>query len=290
MKYRYTKQGVHLFDRSTGTNILMDEFECSDDILSVAPANVSIALTNKCNRLCKHCFAPKVEAMLNSATVCDWIAELNDNGCLGVGFGGGEPLLYDRIKDLCRYVHDNTSMACTLTTNGDFIDGLALEWIGDYVNFLRMSTNGLPLNYGNIARVSSRVSLGINYLLNTATLPDLYEVAVQCMDSGVKEILVLPQVPTSGCVGIDNGIITKLDETLLKWNLPIRVTVSALCADDMKSTVAIPGDSGVRQYLHISADGMLKKSSLEKGGIKIADSGIIPAIKEVYSNEDLDRI
>lgn len=287
MKYRYTKQGVHLFDRCTGINILMDEFVCSDDILSVAPANVSIALTNRCNRSCAHCFVPKVDAMLDSATVCDWVSELNDNGCLGVGFGGGEPFLYPDLCHVCQYVQSKTSMACTLTTNGDFLDNSTIEWMKHNVNFARISTNGAALNFSRIESLTKYLSIGINYLLNERTFPDLGETIKSCADVGVKEVLLLPQIETDCCRGVGAEFLLMVDDWLMSTTLPLRVTISAFSSDGMKSISAIPGDVGARQYLHISADGLVKTSSIAQTGVAIGKKTLIQTIKEVYCHENM---
>ena len=288
MQCRYTKQGVHLFDRESGLNILMDEFECSDEILSVAPANVSIALTNKCNRSCPHCFAPKFTASLDFMTVCSWIDELNKNGCLGVGFGGGEPLLYPYIEELCRYVHDKTSMACTLTTNGDFIEDNTVMWMSQNVNFVRVSTNGGTIDYNQIKYLTKDIQVGINYLLNERTFQELDNTIKCCAEVGVKELLLLPQMKTDFCDGVQSRFISKVDDWLLSTNFPLRVTVSAFSSGGMKSVFAIPGDSGMRQYLHISAEGLVKNSSVNKYGIAVSNRTLIETIKEVYNHENLE--
>ncbi|MBQ3340559.1 MAG: radical SAM protein [Kiritimatiellae bacterium] len=282
MQYRYTKQGVHLFNRASGTNILIDEMLCNDEILSVAPANVSIALTNRCNRSCVHCFAPKNVAELDHTMVCDWIDELNKNGCLGVGFGGGEPLLYPHLCEICQHVYSATSMACTLTTNGDYLNDETVQWMKRYVNFVRISTNGETMDYSRIENLARHLQIGINYLLNAQTFPMLMDAIERSAQIGVKEFLLLPQVRTKRCQGVDSQFVAMVDDWLLSTKLPLRVTVSALCSDSMKAVVPIPGDVGARQYLHISADGILRISSFGTDGVPIKKNGIIQAIKEVY--------
>ena len=288
MQYRYTKNGVHLFDRESGTNILVDEILCKNEILSVAPANVSIALTNRCNKSCAHCFAPKNVAELDYTMVCSWIDELNKNGCLGVGFGGGEPLLYPRLYEICQHVHSATLMACTLTTNGDYLDDEMARWMLRYVNFVRISTNGEAIDYSRIASLAGHLQIGINYLLNAQTFPTLMDAIERSAQIGVKEFLLLPQVRTKRCQGVDSQFIAMVDDLLLSTKLPLRVTMSTLCSDGMKAVVQIPGDVGARQYLHISADGLLKTSSFGDKGVPIIGSGIIQAIKEVYHYEGVE--
>ena len=47
LKTRYGPDGIHIFDRHSGLNILLDENVPNQDIWTLAPRQVSIALTNK---------------------------------------------------------------------------------------------------------------------------------------------------------------------------------------------------------------------------------------------------
>ncbi len=59
-KQRRSPAGLHLFDRTTGLNILLDEIRVPASLWSRAPRQVSIALTNRCDLTCDHCYAPKL--------------------------------------------------------------------------------------------------------------------------------------------------------------------------------------------------------------------------------------
>ena len=96
LKVRMGIAGVHLFNRNTGINILIDEIIPPVSMRSIAPRQVSIALTNACDLNCSHCYAPKNPAVLDFDRLKSWLAELDTNDSIGVGFGGGEPTLYPR--------------------------------------------------------------------------------------------------------------------------------------------------------------------------------------------------
>jgi hypothetical protein len=64
LKYRIGPSGVHLFNRTTGLNILIDEIKLPCDRWSAAPRQISVALTNACELQCPYCYAPKVAATL----------------------------------------------------------------------------------------------------------------------------------------------------------------------------------------------------------------------------------
>ncbi len=97
-KQRYSLAGVHLFDRITGLNVLLDEIRVPASLHSRAPRQVSIALTNRCDLACAHCYAPKSRDELRFDVVTQWLIELDSHGALGVGFGGGEPTLYPEFR------------------------------------------------------------------------------------------------------------------------------------------------------------------------------------------------
>ena len=58
-KKRFGPSGIHLFERAGGLNILLDEVTVHRSCWSRGPRQVSIALTNRCDLACVHCFAPK---------------------------------------------------------------------------------------------------------------------------------------------------------------------------------------------------------------------------------------
>src|SRR5262249_42831915 len=100
MKIRLGPLGAHFFFRRTGLNVLCDELQVPPSLWAHAPAQVSVALTNRCDLNCPHCYAPKNHASLAAERVFQWLCDLDKNGCLGVGFGGGEPTLHPNFADL----------------------------------------------------------------------------------------------------------------------------------------------------------------------------------------------
>lgn len=75
MKSRFGPNGVHLFDRNTGLNVLLEELRPKESVWSISPRQVSIALTNLCDLRCAHCFAPKHKALLHTDQVLTWLKE-----------------------------------------------------------------------------------------------------------------------------------------------------------------------------------------------------------------------
>jgi hypothetical protein len=118
MKARLSAAGVHLFDRVSGLNVLLEEVDVPVEKFSRAPRYLSVALTNACELRCSYCYAPKYAATLDVDRVVAWAVELDGAGCLGVGFGGGEPTSHPRFAELCERITRSTSMALTFTAHG----------------------------------------------------------------------------------------------------------------------------------------------------------------------------
>jgi sulfatase maturation enzyme AslB (radical SAM superfamily) len=133
-KQRCSAAGIHFFDRTTGLNVLLDEISVPVSLHSRAPRQVSIALTNRCDLACAHCYAPKSRDQLRFDVVTRWLAELDSHGALGVGFGGGEPTLYPEFERLCQHVARETRLSLSFTTHGHHIDDVRAEALRGSVN------------------------------------------------------------------------------------------------------------------------------------------------------------
>jgi len=154
LKVRIGPTGLHFFNRTTGLNILVDEIKAHSSTWSSAPRHVSIALTNACDLACSHCYAPKNSSMLDFNGLTKWLTELDDNGCIGVGFGGGEPTFYPQLPELCSYVARKTNLAVTMTTHGHRLSDQLLNELAGNLHFVRVSMDGVGDNYESIRRRS----------------------------------------------------------------------------------------------------------------------------------------
>ena len=142
-KVRVGPAGLHLFNRSTGLNVLLDEFTPPQDMWSLAPRQVSIALTNACDLKCPHCYAPKKPATLKYDKLIKWLDNLDRNGCIGVGFGGGEPTIYPKLKEICAFTTRETGLAVSMTTHGHRLSDQLLSELAGNVHFVRVSMDGI---------------------------------------------------------------------------------------------------------------------------------------------------
>ena len=298
MKIRYSADGMHLFDRITGTNILLDEITVSDDKYSLAPRQVSIALTNACDLKCQHCYAPKKAATLPYDVLTKWLTELDEYGTLGIGFGGGEPTLYPRFAELCAFVQEETNLALTFTTHGHWLTDQMLSQISDNVNFIRVSMDGVGQTYESIRGKSfpellaklealkKIVPFGVNYLVNEKTLPEL-DVAAELIERlGAVELLLLPEISTTGTTKVKNYHLEKMKQWLLNYDGSLRLSISEGNEQGLPICDALPTERGLSAYAHIDAMGYMKKSSYETYGLKINDD-VIATLKKLTTNQRL---
>lgn len=291
LKVRGGPAGIHIFDRLTGTNLLIDEARVPPRLWSNAPRNVSIALTNACDLCCPFCYAPKERAVLDIKNLHRWLDELEFHGCLGIGFGGGEPTLHRHLASLCRHITSSTNMAATFTTHGHrFGDTLASE-LRRNVHFIRVSMDGVGPTYerlrgrpfdaflGQIPRIRSVAPFGINFVVNEGTFTDLDKAVTLAVELGAVEFLVLPEQPVHGSGGIDRRTSEMLQNWVASYEGTIRLTASEAGAVGLPTCDPLAKESGLRAYAHIDASGKLKRSSYDQLGVPIEAGGVLEALE-----------
>ncbi|MFH1499954.1 MAG: radical SAM protein [Verrucomicrobiota bacterium] len=283
MRARYGPTGVHLFERASGVNILLDEIPVRAEQWSRAPRQVSIALTNTCDLSCPYCYAPKFRSSLNFETLCGWLAELDANGCIGVGFGGGEPTLYPRLVELCQWATANTRMAVTMTSHGHHLDNGLVGALAGNINFMRISMDGIESTYESLRRrpfddllgrlrlIRGIVPFGINYVVNEATIGDLARGLALAQEIGATEFLLLPEQAVGGSGGIDAGTRETLRAFVHAYRGQVRLAVSEHASEGLPVCDPLASESGLRAYAHLDAAGMLSASSFAKEGVPVTD-------------------
>lgn len=303
-KVRASVAGLHLFDRSRGVNILVDEVLIPAALQSPAPRQVSVALTNACDLACNFCYAPKTRATLDMHSLSSWLVELDDAGCLGVGFGGGEPTLYAHFAELCRFTARETQLAVSFTTHAHHLQGRLLEELRGNVHYVRVSMDGVGHVYETIRRrsfkellarlseVRTLCAFGINFVVNSQTFVDIDAAASLAADVGASEFLLLPERPARGAAGIDSATSTGLRRWVERYRGAVPLVVSESAAAGMPYCNPVAGEEGTRAYAHIDAAGILKLTSYDTEGVAIGIGGIMPALKKLRErqeamNEDL---
>ncbi|GAA4100825.1 radical SAM protein [Actinomadura miaoliensis] len=284
-KVRLSDAGVHLFDRDSGLNVLLDEVEVLPGQVSPAPRYVSIALSNACELQCSYCYAPKHAAMLDIDRVVAWAVELDEAGCLGVGFGGGEPTAHPRFAQLCGRIAASTSMAVTFTTHGHRLTPRLADALRGSVHFARLSVDGVAATYERLrnrpftavraaaALLASVAPFGINVVVNGDTVGELDDLAAFATDVGACELLLLPEQPTAATPGISDADAQHLVRWIRGTATPVRLAIAQSGLEGSVPAVeAIPGERPLDAHLHVDATAILRPHAYATTGMPIEGS------------------
>lgn len=292
-KIRFGPDGAHWFDRVTGTNLLLDEIILPKSRWTFSPRQVSIALTNACDLECTHCYASKKPSRLNLSTLKNWLLELDKADCFGVGFGGGEPLLYPGFFELCDFAYKNTDMAITLTTHGHRLCEKSIARLESSVNFIRVSMDGVEETYEKIrgasfstlleklALLKHRVPFGINCVVNAITIKDLPLVAKIAEKYHAKELLLLPELGHGRGSMIASSTLAELAHWIKSYEGSVQLALSNSHADLVEFEKPLSKETEELGFAHISADGVLRRSSFDATGQPITDRGVIDAFNNL---------
>ncbi len=297
-KMRKSASGMHLFNRTTGVNILLDEVRIPKSEWALAPRNVSIALTNRCDLHCPFCFAPKNDSFLDLNRVKNWLRELDVNGSLGVGFGGGEPTLHPDFSQLCRFAANETNLAVSFTTHGWTLEKEMLDILLESVHFIRVSIDGVGTVYEQmrnrpfsgflnhlILLSKSGVRFGVNILVNAATIGCLEDIVKLAEQYGAIELLLLPEISVNGGDGCSGDELERLDMWAQNYRGGLRLAISENSSEGFPVCEPLPEERGLRAFAHIDAGGILKRTSFDKSGILIGNDGVIAALAKLEQQE-----
>ena len=293
LKVRAGPAGLHFFNRATGINILVEETTPAASTWAAAPRQVSVALTNACDLTCSHCYAPKNPAMLTFDRLIRWLADLDANGCIGVGFGGGEPTLYPRLTELCSYAARKTNLAVTMTTHAHRLSDQLLTELAGNMHFVRVSMDGVGPTYESIrcrpfdalleriAALERVARFGINFIVNSKTVADLDAAVNLAADLGASEFLLLPEEPVGRGVGIDNETTIILRKWVNGYRGSVPLAVSEGGAEGLPTCNPLNAETGLAAFAHIDASGIIKRTSYDTSGILIRENGVMAALDKL---------
>lgn len=299
IKVRTTADGIHLFNRATGTNVLIDEVHPIPANYSQAPRQVSIALTNACDLACSYCYAPKNPASLPLDDLKCWLRDLDEHGSFGIGFGGGEPTIYPHFTEICSFAAEQTNLAVTLTTHAHRMTTKLLHSLEGNINFARISMDGVGSTYeanrgrnfkdllNKIKSLSNIVPIGINYVVNSETISDLDAAIEIANEMNVREFLLLPEQATSSRQGINDTTRRTLTSWVEGYVGKVPLSISEGNTDGLPTCNPLPLETGLTAYAHIDASGKLKRNSYDISGISISKRGIMTALKNLKNNQQI---
>ncbi|SUA58526.1 molybdenum cofactor biosynthesis protein A [Oligella ureolytica] len=293
MKSRIGPNGVHLFDRHSGLNVLLDELRPNEAFWSKSPRQVSIALTNVCDLHCGYCYAPKHRASLRTDQVLDWLKELDAEGCLGIGFGGGEPTLHPDFVNICKRAAAETQLAVTFTTHGHRLSPQLVQRLKGAIHFVRVSVDGVGRTYEEqrgkqfasllrgIESIATLSPFGINVVVNERTVLELDAISELATKVGASELLLLPQQATAVVTSMDGVVGRALQDWVSNYGGKVRLSVSEAGASGLPTCDPLPNELGLLAYAHIDASGILRTSSYAPMGAMIGSAGVMSALKKI---------
>jgi MoaA/NifB/PqqE/SkfB family radical SAM enzyme len=284
-KVRMSASGVHLFDRVSGVNVLLDEVTVPAEQFSRAPRYLSVALTNACELSCLYCYAPKHGAVLDRDRVLAWAVELDAGGCLGIGFGGGEPTAYRHFAQLCFDVAQSTSLAVTFTTHGHRLTPALVESLRGSVHFVRLSVDGVGATYERLRGrpfsavvraaelLGSLAPFGINAVINGDSVGELDDLAEFSEKIGASELLLLPEQPTAATSGISDSDAKRLVEWAATARTGVRLAISRAGLEAALPTAEPdPREHPLDAHMHVDATGVLRPHAYARTGLSVEGS------------------
>lgn len=305
MKTRCGYAGVHMFDRVSGLNILLDEVSVAPAEWSVAPRYMSFALTNACELTCSYCYASKVPARLPIDQLRVWSRELDAAGCFGIGFGGGEPTLFPGFAILCRDLHRDTKLAVTMTTHGHRFSAELTDQLSGNVDFIRLSMDGIgatyerlrgrpfPLFKEKLDLIRATARFGINFVVNADTIGDLQAAADFAFANGAEELLLLPETAPGGEVNLSHDLMERLSVWVQEnyGRCRLATTAHGGVHIDAPMLMTTNPDHESFDFMHVDALANLKVSAFAANGINLRGEGsIIDSIRrlrgETINNEE----
>jgi hypothetical protein len=125
------------------------------------------------------------------------------------------------------------------------------------------------------------VPFGINYVINSDTLPELGAAITLASTEGASEFLLLPERPANGRPGIDSVSGRSLRQWVTDYSGDLRLAVSELGSEGLPTCNPFQKETGVHAYAHITANGVIKRSSYDLDGVVIGSDGIVAALHKL---------
>lgn len=181
-----------LFDRETGTNVLLEGEELSH-LRQRAPRSVQFGITNFCNLACSFCSRDRqAQSAWTAEEAFTMLAGLARAGVLEVAFGGGEPFAFRGFTELVSRLYDETPLAVHVTTNGLGLSPARLAMLRGKLGELRLSLYDDNDWRRSVARLcESGQRFGVNLLVLPERLPALEVCVLDLVERGCRDILLL---------------------------------------------------------------------------------------------------
>lgn len=294
MKVRVEPQGIHYYDRKSGTHILFDEVKPTKNQFSVAPRTVSIAITDECDFRCSYCYVNLKDRYLPKEIIISLCKQLDKLGTFDVAFGGGEPTLHPDLITICSEIWNNTELGISITTHGHNLTEQHIQQLKNVISFIRVSIDGVEPIYSklrkkplskllpNLELLSGQIPFGINTVVNKLTVENLGAVKELFLRYNAFELLLLPMwhkgsfaLTEREWIILNNWILENYQE------IPIRVSIEA--KPFLNLPFLFPDEEWDNDYAFIGIDKTFRKNSFTREGKQISDEQTLENILQERS-------
>jgi len=285
---------VLLFDRDTGTNVLIDNAR-TRGLVRAAPRMLQVALTNACDKSCSFCYRPmeaknrwSFDDLLELARVCDhW-------GVLEIAFGGGEPTLFPRFPELLHAIWNETGMCPSFTTHGKRLTPELLGALRGAYGQLQVSVYDEDDTAGIVELlVAERARFGLNYLVTPTRVRSIEADVMSWVARGVRDILFLSYKGTDPTLHLSERETRMFDRSLAKLHelLPrIALKVDVCWAGRLVEAPQLLNtpDCGANiDFLSLTSDKRVLACSFANQGIAFDSPSELPEIWRGLQNQRL---
>lgn len=280
MKLRKEKSGAHYFNRKTGSHVLLDEISFNQQEISRVPRTMSIAITDKCNQSCDYCYCTHGVNFLEVDYIIELAKYLDQQGCLEITIGGGEPFLHPNIAEICNQIWTKTALGLSITTNGQLIYRNVLTKIKDNISSIRISVDVLEPEYSNqkivklehvitnIIEFQNEVNFGINIIVRVGQV-ELVKRIIDYFD-GIKimNFLLIPE-HKQGKFVLSNSDWDDLNNLINEYRNTRNILVTYDACENIDTFFLQTEEKDENLFMHLSADKILKSYSYLDNGIEL---------------------
>jgi MoaA/NifB/PqqE/SkfB family radical SAM enzyme len=288
-----TPEGMFFYDRDTGKCLFTNTRKAPKWL---KPLYAQIALTEKCNLNCWHCYSSSSPNRIREWPL-DQLKRLvkffDAWHIFGVAFGGGEPFMYSHLCEIAKYTWLHTGLDVSITTNGYAAEEKQINQIEGYVSEIRVSVRSLEACSTLEKFLNRKFEVGVNLLLHRGNTTTLDGIIKESVSRGVKDFLL------NSFVAVGRGVThqqrmpsnedyVELAKTIRKHMGKGGVTfkVSGRLAANLQPYLDgkfLPFQSEKRgRIVSITADGKVKPSSMSEEAYAFKKEAEIVAI---YQNK-----
>ena len=165
--------------------------------------------TLRCNLKCPHCYSsssPEEAGELSLDLLRQTLSDAAAEGYNAVGVSGGEPLMFSSLRGVLEHAR-SLGMATTVTTNGILLDRKRVREVGQLVDLIAISLDGVEASHNRMRAnpkafelMKRRLDLiraagirfGFIFTLTLYNLDELEEVARFAAEQGAASLQVHP--------------------------------------------------------------------------------------------------